>query len=143
MTITKYKKHRILISLCLLIGLLGLLVSCTYNSPPTPGTICGTYISDEGIYQKIFSVDQPSADQSNAFYYADQQNDYYILGQIQPQGEDSYLLSCQDSNNADIIPDQEFTYDGKGFSITIQGVRFDFEKDDDAPCIIGDIARYS
>ncbi len=140
---TKYKGHIILISLCLLVSLFVLLVSSTYNSPPTPGTICGTYISDEGIYQKIFSVDQPSADQSNAFYYADQQNDYYILGQIQPQGEDSYLLSCQDSNNADIIPDQEFTYDGKGFSITIQDQPFSFQKVDNEPCIIGDIERYS
>ena len=138
MTMTKDKKHSILISFCLLVSLPVLLAGCTNTAPPTPGTICGSYTSDEGIYQKIFSVDQ-----SNVFYYADQKNDYYILGQIQPQGEASYLLSCQDSNNADIIPDQEFTYDGKGFSITIQGVRFDFEKDGDEPCIIGDIARYS
>ena len=143
MTMTKYKKHRILISFCLLVSLPVLLASCTYNSPPTPGTICGSYTSDEGIYQKIFSVDQPSADRSNVFYYADQNNDDYILGQIQPQGEASYLLSCQDSNNADIIPDQEFTYDGKGFSITIQNQQFSFQKVDDEPCIIGDIARYS
>lgn len=143
MTMTKYKKHRILISLCLLMSLLVLLAGCTNTAPPTPGTICGSYTSDEGIYQKIFSVDQPSADQSSVFYYADQNNDYYILGQIQPQGEDSYLLSCQDPNNADIIPDQEFTYDGKGFSITIQNQQFSFQKVDDEPCIIGDIARYS
>ena len=143
MTMTKDKKHRILISLCLLIGLLGLLFSCTYTSPPPSGTICGTYVSGEGVYEKIFSVDQPSADQSHAFYYADQHNDCYILGQIKPQGEDSYLLSCQDPNKADIIPDQAFTYDGKGFSITIQGQPFSFQKNGDTPCIIGDIARYS
>lgn len=138
MTMTKYKKRSILIFFCLLVSLLVLLVGCTYSSPPAAGTICGTYTSGDAEFQKIFSVDP-----SNEFYYADQNNDYYILGQIQPQGEDSYLLSCQDPNNADIIPDQEFTYDGKGFSITIQGVRFDFEKDGDVPCIIGDIARYS
>ena len=143
MTMTKDKKHSILISFCLLVSLPVLLAGCTNTAPPTPGTICGTYTSGDADFQKIFSVDQPSADQSSVFYYADQNNDDYILGQIQPQGEDSYLLSCQDSNNADIIPDQEFTYDGKGFSITIQGVRFDFEKDGDVPCIIGDIARYS
>ncbi|MGM9579259.1 MAG: hypothetical protein ACI3VS_07735 [Evtepia sp.] len=138
MTMTKDKKHRILISFCLLVSLPVLLAGCTYDSPPATGTICGSYTSDEGVYQKIFSVDQ-----SNVFYYADQKNDDYILGRIQPQGEDSYLLSCQDSNNADIIPDQEFAYDGKGFSITIQDQPFSFQKVDDEPCIIGDIARYS
>ena len=143
MTMTKDKKHSILISFCLLVSLPVLLAGCTNTAPPTPGTICGSYTSDEGIYQKIFSVDQPSADQSSVFYYADQNNDDYILGQIQPQGEASYLLSCQDSNNADIIPDQEFTYNGKGFSITIQNQQFSFQKVDDEPCIIGDIARYS
>ena len=138
MTMTKDKKHSILISFCLLVSLPVLLAGCTNTAPPTPGTICGSYTSDEGIYQKIFSVDQ-----SSVFYYADQNNDDYILGQIQPQGEASYLLSCQDSNNADIIPDQEFTYNGKGFSITIQNQQFSFQKVDDEPCIIGDIARYS
>ena len=143
MTMTKDKKQSILISFCLLVSLPVLLAGCTNTAPPTPGTICGSYTSDEGIYQKIFSVDQPSADQSSVFYYADQNNDDYILGQIQPQGEDSYLLSCQDPNNADIIPDQEFTYNGKGFSITIQNQQFSFQKVDDEPCIIGDIGRYS
>lgn len=138
MTVTRNKGHRHRVMVCLLVGLLVLLAGCTYHSPLALRTICGSYTVGEGDAQKIFSVDQ-----SNVVYYADQNNDYYILGQIQPQGEDSYLLSCQDPNNADIIPDQEFTYDGKGFSITIQGVRFDFEKDGDVPCIIGDIARYS
>lgn len=138
MTMTKDKKHRILISLCLLVSLLVLLVSCTYNSPPTPGTICGTYTSGDADFQKIFSVDQ-----SNSFYYADQKNDYFIFGQIQPQGDDSYLISCQNSNNADMIPDQELTYDGRGFSITIQDQLFLFQKIDDIPTIIGDTTRYS
>ena len=143
MTMTKDKKQSILISFCLLVSLPVLLAGCTNTAPPTPGTICGTYTSGDADFQKIFSVDQPSADQSSVFYYADQENDDYILGQIQPQGEASYLLSCQDSNNADIIPDQEFTYNGKGFSITIQNQQFSFQKVDDEPCIIGDIARYS
>ena len=82
-------------------------------------------------------------DQSNAFYYADQKNDRFILGQIQPQGEDAYLLSCQDPNNAAILPDQEFTYDGKGFSITIQDELYVFQKTGDIPSIIGDTTRYS
>lgn len=143
MTMTKDKKRRILISLCLLVSLLVFLAGGTSSGPPGLQTIGGTYVSGEGVYQRIFSVDQPSADQSHAFYYADQHNDCYILGQIQPQGEDSYLLSCQDSNKADIIPDQTFPYDGKGFSITIQGQPLSFQKNGDTPCIIGDIARYS
>ena len=36
-----------------------------------------------------------------------------------------------------VSPDQEFTYDGKGFAITIQGERFEFEKIDDIPSVIG------
>lgn len=36
----KYKKHRILTSLCLL-TMLALLVGCTNNSSSTPETICG------------------------------------------------------------------------------------------------------
>ena len=84
-----------------------------------------------------------SVDQSNAFYYADQKNDRFILGQLQPQGEAAYLLSCQDPNNAAILPDQELTYDGKGFSITIQDELYVFQKTDDVPSIIGDTTRYS
>lgn len=132
------KKHSILTWFCLLVSLLLLLAGCTYNFPPTPGTICGTYTSGDAELQKIFSVDQ-----SNAFYYADQKNDRYILGQIQPQGEDTYLISCQDPNNAAILPDQELTYDGKGFSITIQDEVYVFQKTDDIPSIIGDTTRYS
>lgn len=132
------KKHSILTWFCLLVSLLLLLAGCTYNFPPTPGTICGTYTSGDAELQKIFSVDQ-----SNAFYYADQKNDRFIFGQIQPQGEDAYLLSCQDPNNAAILPDQELTYDGKGFSITIQDEVYVFQKTDDIPSIIGDTTRYS
>lgn len=138
MTMTKYKGHIILISLCLLVSLFVLLVSSTYNSPPTPRTIRGTYTSGDAEFQKIFSVND-----SNQFYYADQKNDCFILGQIQPQGENSYLISCQNSNNADIIPDQELTYDGRGFSITVQDELFLFQKIDDIPSIIGDTTRYS
>ena len=132
------KRHSILTWFCLLVSLLVLLAGCTYNFPPTPGTICGSYTSGDAEFQKIFSVDQ-----SNAFYYADQKNDRFILGQIQPQGEDSYLISCQDPNNATIIPDQVLTYDGKGFSITIQDALYVFQKTDDVPFIIGDTTRYS
>lgn len=67
----------------------------------------------------------------------------YILGEVRQQKGDSYLISCQSSNYGDRIPDQEFTYDGKGFAITIQGERFEFEKIDDIPSVIGDVARYS
>ena len=34
-------------------------------------------------------------------------------------------------------------FGGKGFAITIQGERFEFEKIDDIPSVIGDVARYS
>ena len=132
------KKHSILTWFCLLVSLLVLLAGCTYNFPPTPGTICGTYTSGDAELQKIFSVDQ-----SNAFYYADQKNDRFILGQIQPQGEDTYLISCQDPNNAAILPDQELSYDGKGFSIIIQDEVYVFQKTGDIPSIIGDTTRYS
>ena len=132
----KYKKHRILTSLCLL-TMLALLVGCTNNSSSTPETICGTYTSGEAEFQKILAVDQ-----NNQVYYADQKNDCFILGEVQQKG-DSYLISCQSSNYGDRIPDQEFTYDGKGFAITIQGERFEFEKIDDIPSVIGDVARYS
>lgn len=52
------KKHSILTWFCLLVSLLLLLAGCTYNFPPTPGTICGTYTSGDAELQKIFSVDQ-------------------------------------------------------------------------------------
>lgn len=124
------KKHRILTSLCLL-TMLALLVGCTNNSSSTPETICGTYTSGEAEFQKILAVDQ-----NNQVYYADQKNDCFILGEVRQQKGDSYLISCQSSNYGDRIPDQEFTYDGKGFAITIQGERFEFEKIDDIPSVI-------
>ena len=131
------KKHRILTSLCLL-TMLALLVGCNNNSSSTPETICGTYTSGEAEFQKILAVDQ-----NNQVYYADQKNDCFILGEVRQQKGDSYLISCQSSNYGDRIPDQEFTYDGKGFAIPLQGERFDFEKIDDIPSVIGDVARYS
>ena len=133
----QYKKHRILTSLCLL-TMLALLVGCTNTPSSTPGTICGTYTSGEAEFQKILAVDQ-----NHQVYYADQKNDCFILGEVRQQKGDSYLISCQSSNYGDRIPDQEFTYDGKGFAITIQGERFEFEKIDDIPSVIGDVARYS
>ena len=132
------KKHRLLTATGLLVSLLLLLAGCTNSVSSTPETICGTYTSGDAMLQKSFSVDQ-----SNAFYYADQQNDRFILGQVQPQGEGVYLISCQDPNNAAILPDQELTYDGDGFSITIQDQLYVFEKIDDIPYIIGDTSRYS
>ncbi len=143
MTITKYKNHHILISLCLLVSLPVLLVGCTYTAPPKTEVISGTYLAGTGPYQRIFSVDPPADERSSAFYYADQHNDRYILGQLDPQEDGTYLLSCLDPNNADIIPDQELTYDGRGFSITIQDELFLFQKIDDIPSIIGDTTRYS
>ena len=124
----KYKKHRILTSLCLL-TMLALLVGCT-NTP--------SYTSGEAEFQKILAIDQ-----NHQVYYADQKNDCFILGEVRQQKGDSYLISCQSFNYGDRIPDQEFTYDGKGFAITIQGERFEFEKIDDIPSVIGDVARYS
>lgn len=53
------------------------------------------------------------------------------------------MLSCQDPNNAAIIPNQEFTYDGESFSLTIQDEWYVFQKTDDIPSIIGDTTRYS
>ena len=127
----------ILTSLCLL-TMLALLVGCTNTPSSTPGTICGTYTSGEAEFQKILAIDQ-----NHQVYYADQKNDCFILGEVRQQKGDSYLISCQSSNYGDRIPDQEFTYDGKGFAITIQGERFEFEKIDDIPSVIGDVARYS
>ena len=118
--------------------MLALLVGCTNNSSSTPETICGTYTSGEAEFQKILAIDQ-----NHQVYYADQKNDCFILGEVRQQKGDSYLISCQSSNYGDRIPDQEFTYDGKGFAITIQGERFEFEKIDDIPSVIGDVARYS
>lgn len=132
------KKHRLLTATGLLVSLLLLLAGCANSVSSTPETICGAYTSGNVVWQKQLSVDQ-----SNTFYYADQQNDRFILGQIQPQGEGVYLISCQDPNNAAILPDQELTYDGDGFSITIQDQRCVFEKIDDIPYIIGDTSRYS
>lgn len=125
----KYKKHRILTSLCLL-TMLALLVGCTNTPSSTPGTICG------------ISKDFSSRPKSSGLLRGPK-NDCFILGEVRQQKGDSYLISCQSSNYGDRIPDQEFTYDGKGFAITIQGERFEFEKIDDIPSVIGDVARYS
>ena len=135
MTMTK---HRNLPSFCLLIGLLLLLAACGDNSPSVSGTIVGSYTSGAGDAQVIFAVDQ-----DNQVYYADQKNDCYIHGQVQQKEGNVYFLSCQDSVYKDDIPDQEFTLDGKNLSLTIQGGVHEFEKIDDTPSIIGDIARYS
>ena len=135
MTMTK---HRNLPSFCLLIGLLLLLAACGDNSPSVSGTIVGSYTSGAGDAQVIFAVDQ-----DNQVYYADQKNDCYIHGQVQQKEGNVYFLSCQDSVYKDDIPDQEFTLDGKNISLTIQGGVHEFEKIDDTPSIIGDIARYS
>lgn len=131
------KKQRLLTATGLLVSLF-LLAGCANSVSSTPETICGTYTSGDAMLQKIFSVDQ-----SNAFYYADQKNDRFILGQLQPQGEGTYLLSCQDPKNAAILPDQELTCDGKRFSITIQDQLYVFQKIDELPSIIGDTSRYS
>ena len=135
MTMTK---HRNLPSFCLLIGLLLLLAGCGDGFSPTAGTITGRYTSGAGDAQVIFAVDQ-----DNQVYYADQKNDCYIHGQVQQKEGNVYFLSCQDSVYKDDIPDQEFTLDGKNISLTIQGGVYEFEKIDDTPSIIGDIARYS
>lgn len=138
MSIRKYEKHRILTSLCLFISLLVLLAACTGNTPSASGIICGTYTSGAGNFQKILSVDQ-----DNQVYYADQENDRFIHGEVQQKEGDVYFISCQNSTYKDDIPDQEFTYDGKGFAITIQGELFEFEKINDIPSIIEDVPRYT
>ncbi len=137
MTMPKQKKYRILPVFCLLTALL-LLAACGDNSPSVSGTIVGSYTSGAGDAQVLFAVDQ-----DNQVYYADQKNDCYIHGQVQQKEGNMYFLSCQNSLYKDQIPDQEFTYDGKGFSITIQDGVYEFEKIDDTPSIVGDIARYS
>lgn len=135
----KYKGHRILSSLCLLASFLILLAGCAQkDAPGAPQTLCGTYTSGEADLQVILSVDD-----ENQFFYADQKNDLFILGSIQEQGEDTYLISCQDPDKGEIIPDQEFTFDGESLSLTIGAYRYDFQKTDDIPTIIGDVSRYS
>ena len=135
MTMTKHRTRPLL---CLLIGLLLLLAGCGEDSSSASGTICGSYTSGAGDGQVTLSVDQ-----DNQVYYADQKNDCYIHGQVQQKEGNVYFLSCQNSLYKDQIPDQEFTYDGKGFSLTIQDGVYEFEKIDDTPSIVGDIARYS
>lgn len=131
------KKHRLLTATGLLVSLL-LLAGCANSVSSTPETICGAYTSGNAMWQKQLSVDQ-----SNTFYYADQKNDHFILGQLQPQGEGTYLLSCQDPNNGAILPDQTITYDGEGFSVTIQGEEYVFQKIDEVPIVFADTSRYS
>ena len=137
MTTPKQKKYHILPVFCLLTALL-LLAACGDNSSSASGTIVGSYTSGAGDAQVLFAVDQ-----DNQAYYADQKNDCYIHGQVQQKEGNAYVLSCQNSVYKDDIPDQEFTLDGKGISLTIQGSVYEFEKIDDTPSIIGDIARYS
>lgn len=132
------KKHRLLAATGLLVSLLLLLAGCANSVSSTPETICGAYTSGNVVWQKQLSVDQ-----SNTFYYADQANDHFILGQLQPQGEGTYLLSCQDPNNGAILPDQTITYDGEGFSVTIQGEEYVFQKIDEVPIVFADTSRYS
>lgn len=72
-----------------------------------------------------------------------QKNALFILGSIQPQGEDSCRISCQDPDKAAIIPEQEFAFDGESLSLTIGEYQCEFQKTDDVPAIIGDVSRYS
>ena len=136
MTTPKQKKYVILPVFCLFTALL-LLAGCGGNSSSASGTIVGSYTSGAGDAQVLFAVDQ-----DNQVYYADQKNDCYIHGQVQQKEGNVYVLSCQNSLYKDNIPDQEFTFDGKGISLTIQGEVYEFEKIDDTPAMIGDIASY-
>lgn len=139
MTTTKNKGCLRLIPLYLMVSVLVLFAGCSPSaSPGVPQTLCGTYTSGEADLQVILSVDD-----ENRVYYADQKNDLFILGSIQPQGEDTYLLSCEDPNKADIIPDQEVSFDGESLSLSVGEHQYEFQKVDDIPTIVGDISRYS
>ena len=137
MTMTRQTKHPVLPAFCLFISLLLLLASCGDDSSSASDTIVGSYTSGAGDAQVIFVVDQ-----DNQVYYADQKNDCHIHGQVQQKEGKVYFLSCQNSVYKDDIPDQEFTYDGKGLSLTIQGEVLQFEKIDDHASIVGDAERY-
>ena len=125
----------LLLFCCLTLSLAACGGSETASADPT---LCGSYTAGAVDAQKLFSVDE-----SNSFYYADQKNDRYILGHVQPQGEDAYVISCQYPDNAAILPDQEITYDGDGFSLTIEDQMYVFQKTDDVPAVIEDTSRYS
>lgn len=137
MIMAKHKNHSILCAIFILWNLLVVLSSCTVPSS-APGTICGSYIAGAADAQTLFSVDV-----SQTFYYADQKNDRFILGRVSHQGEGAYRISCQDPYNAGILPDQELFYDGKGFSLIVEGELYFFQKIDDVPVVIGDISGYS
>lgn len=143
MTKMKYTGCIIHTFFCLLIILMVSLVGCTpktsqNHSLGTQQMLCGTYTSGGGDAQVFLSVDD-----ENRVYYTDQKNDLFIQGSIQLQGEDTYLLSCEDPDKADIIPDQEFSFDGESLFLAIREYQYEFQKIDDTPTIIGDIYRYS
>lgn len=131
------KKRLLLLLFCCCLTLCLAACGGSEEDPADP-TFCGAYTADMADEQKLFSVDT-----SNAFYYADQKNDRYILGQVQDQGEGRYVITCQDPDNAAILPNQEIAYDGDGFSLTIEDQLYIFQKTDDVPLIVGDTSLYS
>lgn len=125
--------HVILATVVLLLGV------SMYNIPPeTPKDLTGAYSSGAGPDQILFSVDP-----SNRFYCADQQNDRFIAGRVEPRGEGVWQISCLDPANAEVIPDQELSWDRTGFSMTFSGESPSFQKNGDIPVIVGDTDCYS
>ncbi len=112
----------------------------TYE-PPTEleDSFTGTFISGEGIYQLIFSVEL----EGNDFYYADQFNDNYIRGRLERQEDGSYAVSCASDAGRAVIPDQVVHYADHAFTIEINGVTAEFTKTADDPGFVRDREDYT
>lgn len=100
----------------------------------------GTYVDGGiGFSQRIFSVDR----RENLFYYADQDKNHFIVGQVRDLGNCFYEIFPENSDHLAIIPKQEVKCSEKEFTMTISGIEVPFTKTDQTPIIIGDTSNYS
>lgn len=133
------KKLRFLLFAALAVLLLGLFVRTYNHAVLLPDQLQGTYVTGNGPFQVIFSAYMAR----EMFFYTDQANKTYIKGEIRSQDDGTYLLVCDDPDNAALLPDQTLSCEDLTLSLKVGDQPIDFQKIDAVPTIIGLEDRYS
>ena len=113
----------------ILIALLLLFVFYARSLPPLlSDSIGGTYQITSTCF---ISFELPDLD--DTFYYTDVNKKYYIKGNFRKISEDTYLLVCSNTENKQIIPDQEIAIKDQTITLQIGADQIAFSKVADIP----------
>ena len=105
-----YEKE-VAVCCCLAVAAFAYLV-VTAPLPKPPASFQGTYETYPGPWQILFSVNGKDGE----FYYTDRDLHKYIVGDIEPLGDNRYAISCRTPDSAAWIPDQTIVHENDGGS---------------------------